>query len=375
VIVGVPKEIKTDEYRVSVVPVGVGELVRNGHEVLVEKNAGQGSGIDNADYERCGAEIVDTPDEVFARSDMIVKVKEPLPQELPLLRPGQMVFTYFHLAASRELAESVLEKSIVGIAYETIRLPDGTLPLLIPMSEIAGRMAVHEGAKCLEKQLGGMGILLAGVPGVAPANVTIIGAGVVGMNAARVAAGLLARVTVLDLSLPRLRYIEDVMPPNVNTLYSNPHNIEKSVLNADLLIGAVLVPGARAAVLVSEDLVKNMKRGAAVVDVCIDQGGCIATSRPTTHSNPTYIAHGCVHYCVTNIPGVVGGTSTYALTNATQPYVLELANTGWKAAAGEDPAIASGLNVIDGMLCNEAVARSFGMQCHDWRKLARTPQK
>lgn len=369
-IIGIPREVKKDEYRVSVIPAGVEELVRSGHKVLIEKNAGYGSAIEDEMYRRVGAQIVDSPEEIFSQADMVIKVKEPLPQEIALLRGGQVLFTYFHLAASRELTNGILDRGIVAIAYETIRLSDGSLPLLIPMSEVAGRMAVHEGAKCLERPAGGMGVLLAGIPGVAPARVTVLGGGIVGTNAAKIAAGLGALVTVLDVSLPRLRYLDDVMPPNVHTLYSNSHNIEMSVMEADLLIGCVLIAGARAPVLVPEGLIKRMKNGAAIVDVSIDQGGCLATSRPTTHSEPTFVKHGVIHYCVTNMPGAVGRTSTHGLTNATQPYATALANKGWKQAARENSAIASGINAIGGRICNPAVAESFGMDWVPWEDMA-----
>jgi alanine dehydrogenase len=366
--IGVPREIKQDEYRVSVVPAGVQELVRNGHQVLVQRDAGLGSGIDDEQYARAGASVVDSPDELYAAADLIVKVKEPLAREIPLMRAGQIVFTYFHLAADRGLTEAVLERGIVAIAYETMRLPDGELPLLTPMSEIAGRMAVHEGAKCLERPAGGMGILLAGVPGVPPAGVAIVGGGKVGANAAKVAAGLGAAVTVLDIDLHRLRYLDDVMPANVHTLYANLHTVEQAVLGADLVVGAVLVPGARTPVVIPEALVRGMKRGAAIVDVAIDQGGCVATARPTTHSSPTFVKHEVVHYCVTNMPGAVGRTSTHALTNASHLYLIDIANKGWRRAAEEDPAVAAGLNAVEGHLCCRAVAEAFDLPVVDWRE-------
>jgi alanine dehydrogenase len=340
-IVGVPREIKNNEYRVGLLPVNCEALRQAGHTVLVETHAGEGSGAFDADYRAVGARIVRS----VYRTDMIVKVKEPQPVEIRQLRPGQIVFTYFHFAADKKLFAATLRSGIVAIAYETIQLADGTLPLLTPMSEIAGRMAVHEGAKYLEEPMKGRGLLLAGVPGVAPAKVVILGGGVVGANAAKMAAGLGADVTILDISLPRLRYLDDVMPKNVNTLMSNAHNIRDQVRQADLLIGAVLRPGARAPRLVSRRLVSEMKRGAVIVDVAIDQGGCIETSRPTTHAKPTYVVSGVVHYCVTNMPGAVARTSTLALTNATFPYALEIANKGYRRAVKQNPAIAAGLNL------------------------------
>src|SRR5436309_2072565 len=347
-IVGVPKEIKNNEYRVGLLPVNCEALIHAGHTVLVEHRAGDGSGAYDADYRAVGATVLRSAKEIYRRADMLVKVKEPQPTEIKLLRPGQIVFTYFHFAADKALFEAVIDSGIVAIAYETIQLPDGSLPLLTPMSEIAGRMAVHEGAKYLEEPMMGRGLLLAGVPGVAPANVVILGGGVVGANAAKMAAGLGADVTILDISLPRLRYLDDVMPKNVNTLMSNAHNIRDQVRQADLLIGAVLRPGARATMLVSRQLVHQMKRGAVIVDVAIDQGGCIETSKPTTHARPTYVVSGVVHYCVTYMPRAVARTSTLALTNATFPYVLEIANKGYRRAAKDNPAVAAGLNLAEG---------------------------
>jgi alanine dehydrogenase len=341
-IVGVPREIKNHEYRVGLLPVHCEALIQAGHRVLVERSAGDGSGAFDADYRAVGARVVNS---AYA-AEMIVKVKEPQPSEIKLLRPGQVVFTYFHFAADKRLFHTILRSGIVAIAYETIQLPDGTLPLLTPMSEIAGRMAVHEGAKYLEEPMKGRGLLLAGVPGVAPAKVVVLGGGVVGANAAKMAAGLGADVTILDISLPRLRYLDDVMPANVTTLMSNSQNIREQVREADLLVGAVLRPGARAPILVTRRMVRQMKRGAVIVDVAIDQGGCIETSRPTTHGKPTYIVDGVVHYCVTNMPGAVARTSTLALTNATFPYVLEIARKGYRRAAHENSAIAAGLNIV-----------------------------
>jgi len=358
-IVGIPCEIKNNEYRVGLLPVHVEALCQDGHTVLVQAQAGEGSGADDAAYRAAGARIVKTAEEIYQRADLIVKVKEPQPAEVRLLRPGQVVFTYFHFAADGTLFDGVLRSGAVAIAYETIQDQDGTLPLLTPMSEIAGRMAVHEGAKHLEKPMQGRGLLLAGVPGVAPAKVVILGGGVVGANAAKMAAGLGADVTILDLNLPRLRYLDDVMPKNVKTLMSNAANIRDQVREADLLIGAVLLPGAKAPQLVSRALVRQMKRGAVIVDVAIDQGGCIATARPTTHEQPTYLVDGVVHYCVTNMPGAVAQTSTQALTNATFPYVAMIAKRGWQRAVRENPAIATGLNIANGRVFHEVLARQF----------------
>ena len=358
-VIGVPREIKNHEYRVGLLPVHAHVLREAGHRVLVQRNAGDGSGASDADYREAGATVVGSAREVYARAGMIVKVKEPQPAEFCLLRPGQIVFTYFHFAASRALVVAAVKARIVAIAYETVQSPDGSLPLLVPMSEIAGRMAVHEGAKYLEEPFKGRGLLLAGVPGVAPARVVIIGGGIVGANAAKMAAGLGADVTILDVSLPRLRYLDDVMPKNVTTLMSNAYNIRDAVRHADLLIGAVLVPGAKAPVLVSDALVRQMKRGAVILDVAIDQGGSIATSRPTTHAAPTFIKHGVVHYCVTNMPGAVARTSTSALTNATFPFVQEIAGKGWRRAAEENAAVRSGLNVVEGGIALDKIARQF----------------
>ncbi len=360
-IVGCPKEIKDHENRVALLPSGAEELVKRGHTVIVERGAGLGSGVPDEDYLKVGAEIARTHAEVFHRADMIVKVKEPLAREYALLREGQLVFTYFHFAASKPLTEAMLARKIVAIAYETIRTPDGELPLLTPMSEIAGRMAIQEGAKYLEKPMMGRGILLGGVPGVAPAQVVILGGGVVGSNAAKVAAGLGARVTILDVNLRRLRYLDDIMPPNVVTLMSNAHNIRDMVTRADLLIGAVLIEGARAPTLVSREMLKTMKPGSVIIDVAVDQGGCCETCKPTTHSKPTYMIDGVVHYCVANMPGAVGRTSTYALTNATFPYVLRIASGGEKAWE-RDPVIRGGVNLVRGRVTNKAVAETFGLK-------------
>ncbi|MDZ4689237.1 MAG: alanine dehydrogenase [Planctomycetaceae bacterium] len=360
-IVGVPKEVKQDEYRVGIIPVGVEELTRAGHRVLVELGAGLGSGITDDQYKADGAEIVATAAEVWSRADLIVKVKEPQSTEWPMMRPGQLVFTYFHFAASLELTKNVLATGVSAVAYETLRGPRGDLPCLTPMSEIAGRMSIQEGAKYLERPQLGRGILLAGVPGVAPAHITILGGGVVGKNAAKIAAGFQADVVILDISVERLRYLEDIMPPNVNTLFSDRHNIREQLRLADLVIGAVLVEGARAPRLVSASDLKYMKHGAVIIDVAVDQGGCIETTKPTTHSNPTYVVDGIVHYCVTNMPGAVGRTSTYALCNVTLPYVLKLANLGLAAACAADSGLAHAVNLHQGRVTNRAVAETFGL--------------
>ena len=361
-IVGVPKEIKTDEYRVAMIPVGVEELTRAGHRVLIQSGAGQGSGISDEQYAMHGAEILHAPEEIWRQADLVVKVKEPLPQEWPLLQPGQIVFTYFHFAADEDLTRAVLQSGITAIAYETIHDARGNLPLLTPMSEVAGRMSIQEGAKFLERPFEGRGILLGGVPGVLPANVVILGGGIVGANAAKVAAGLGANVTILDVNLDRLRYLDDVMPRNVTTLFSDRHNILYCLARADLVIGAVLIPGARAPRLVRRDDLRHMPPRAVIIDVAIDQGGCVETARPTTHSNPTYIVDDVVHYCVTNMPGAVGRTSTYALTNGTLPYVLQLAKKGLDRAIADNPGLRQGVNVRQGKVTNRAVAETFGLE-------------
>jgi alanine dehydrogenase len=361
-IVGVPKEIKTDEYRVAMIPVGVEELTRAGHKVLIQTGAGQGSGIADERYAVHGAEIV-AAEEIWQRADLIVKVKEPLPREWPAMRAGQMVFTYFHFAADEPLTMAVMKSGITAIAYETIRDGNGHLPLLTPMSEVAGRMSIQEGAKFLERPFEGRGILLGGVPGVLPANVVVLGGGIVGANAAKVAAGLGAQVAILDINLDRLRYLDDVMPKNVTTLFSDRHNILDSISRADLIIGAVLIPGARAPYLVRREDLKRLPPRSVIIDVAIDQGGCVETSKPTTHSQPTYIVDEVVHYCVTNMPGAVGRTSTYALTNVTLPYVLQLAKKGLDRAVKENHALAQGVNIQRGKVTNPAVAQTFGLEC------------
>jgi alanine dehydrogenase len=365
-IIGVPKEIKPDEYRVAVTPAGVEQLRRNGHTILVERGAGVGSGIPDEDYQAYGARVVETAQEVFEEADLICKVKEPLAQETAMIRERHVVFTYFHFAASRELTERVLQTGCVAIAYETIEDSRGRLPLLAPMSEVAGKMSIQEGAKYLEKPMEGRGILLGGIPGVEPANVLILGGGIVGSNAARVAAGLGANVVIMDIDLYRLRELAECMPANVITVYSTPDAIRRHLAEADLVIGAVLIPGARCPMLIPRDYLRLMKPGAVIVDVGVDQGGCCETIRPTTHSQPTYVVDNVVHYGVTNMPGAVGRTSTFGLTNATMPYLLKLANMGYRAACAADPGLALGVNMLRGRVTYRPVAEAFGMSYTPW---------
>ncbi len=360
-VIGVPKEIKANENRVALVPAGAEVLVGDGHQVLIEKNAGQGSGFPDEAYAAVGATICSDAKEIWAQADLIVKVKEPIEPEWPRLRSGQVVFTYFHFAASEALTRAVMDSGCVAIAYETVQLASGELPLLTPMSEVAGRLAVQEGAKYLEALYGGRGVLLGGVPGVLPADVLVIGGGVVGANAARMAAGLGANVTLLDISLERLRYLADIMPANVRLLYSNRHNLLTQLSHADLVIGAVLVPGAKAPKLVRREDLKRMKPGAVVVDVSVDQGGCIETIRPTTHQDPVYVVDGVVHYGVANMPAAVPRTSTLALTNATFPYARRLAREGWREACRSDRSLELGLNIVCGKIVYPAVAEAFGL--------------
>ncbi len=365
--VGVPKEVKADEYRVGVMPVGAELLVKAGHEVLVETQAGVGSGFTDEDYAKAGATIVAKPEEIFQAGQLIIKVKEPQPEEITLFRPGQIIFTYFHFAADQTLTQACLESEITAIAYETIKDKAGRLPCLTPMSEIAGKMSIQEGAKYLEKPMMGRGILLGGVPGVAPAHVVVLGAGIVGTNAAKVASGLGASVALMDINLERLRYLDDVMPDNVITIFSDPQTIREHLVQADLVIGAVLIPGAKAPRLVTRKHISEMKSGAVIVDVAIDQGGCIETARPTTHQKPTYVVDGVVHYCVTNMPGAVGRTSTIALCNATLPYALKIANHGFEKAAADDPGFGEGINLVGGRVTNSAVAESLHLQLQPLR--------
>jgi alanine dehydrogenase len=360
-IVGILKEIKTLENRVSMTPSGVEMMAQRKHQVLVEQDAGYGSGFSDEEYRNAGAEIVSTAAEIYERADMVMHVKEPLPVEYNLIRPDQIVFTYLHLAASEELTRTLIRTRSVNIAYETIQKSDRSLPLLTPMSEVAGRMAVQEGAKYLEMAQGGQGVLLGGVPGVEPATVVVIGGGVVGTNAAKMACGLGAKVYLLDNNLDRLRYLSDVMPPNCFLLMSSPAAVRKLVQEADAVIGAVLIPGAKAPRLITRDMLKTMKKGSVLVDVAIDQGGCFETSRPTTHDQPTYVVDGVIHYCVANMPGAVAKTSTMALTNATLPYALQIAGKGWKAAMRENPEIKAGANVVQGHVTYPGVAEAFGL--------------
>jgi alanine dehydrogenase len=359
-IVGVPKEVKDNEYRVGMVPAGVKGLAEAGHTVLVEDGAGEGSGMRNDEYVQSGGRLA-SREQVWSQAEIVVKVKEPVPQEYPLLRERQILFTYLHLAPLPELTRVLLEHKVIGIAYETIMDPDGSLPLLTPMSEVAGRMAIQIGAQYLEKSQGGRGVLLSGVPGVPPAQVVIIGGGIVGMNAAKSAHGMGAHVTVLDNNVHKLRYIDDVFLGRVATLASNSVTIAQSIRKADLLVGAVLIPGAAAPMLVTRQMVSTMKKGAVIVDVAVDQGGCIETTRPTTHSHPTFYVDGVLHYCVANMPGAVPRTSTFALTNATFPYLFELVQKGLVAAVRADPGFAAGVNVFDGRVTYRAVAQSQGI--------------
>ena len=365
VIIGVPKEIKNHEYRVGMVPGGAKLLVDAGHEVLVEKGAGLGSSIADEEYLASGVEIVDSADDVWARSEMIVKVKEPVGPEYTRMRPGQTVYTYFHLAAAPELTNVLLERKVTAVAYETIELPDGRLPLLQPMSEVAGRMSIQVGARCLERECGGAGVLLGGVPGVQRGQVVIIGGGVVGTEAAKMAMGMGAITTVLDIDMIRLGYLDDIYGARIQTMYSNPSTIEESVQRADLVVGAVLIAGARAPHLVTREMVAGMKKGSVIVDVAIDQGGCVATAKPTTHQEPTYVVDDVVHYCVTNMPGAVPRTSTFALTNQTFKWAMKLANKGFVKAVQGDPVLRLGVNTYDGYCTYEAVAEALGLAYHE----------
>ena len=360
-VIGVPKEIKNNENRVALTPAGVTELRKHGHTVYVQVNAGQDSGFEDEEYIGAGAIMLPTIEEVYAIAEMIMKVKEPIAAEYDLIKEDQLLFTYFHFASSEELTQAMLAKGAVCLAYETVERPDRSLPLLVPMSEVAGRMAIQEGAKYLEKPLKGRGILLGGVPGVKPANVLILGGGIVGTQAAKMAAGLGAHVTIMDVSLPRLRYLSDIMPPNVQTMMSNEYNIREMIKVCDLIVGAVLIPGAKAPHLITRDMLKMMRGGTVLVDVAVDQGGCIETCRPTTHEDPTFIIDGVVHYCVANMPGAVPYTSTVALTNATLPYALQLANKGWQQACRDNMDLQLGLNVVDGKVVYKGVAEAFGL--------------
>ena len=359
--IGIPKEIKNNENRVGATPAGVRELVNNGHTLYVQHTAGDGSGFSDEEYKAAGATILPTIEDVYATADMIIKVKEPIEPEYKLIRKGQVLFTYFHFASDRPLTDAMMEREAICIAYETVTDRDHRLPLLVPMSEVAGRMSIQEGARFLEAPQGGRGILLGGVPGVKPAKVLVLGAGVVGRNAALMAAGLGADVTITDISLPTLRHCAEVMPKNVKTLYSSRHNIEQELPTTDLVIGSVLVPGAKTPHLVTRDMVKLMRPGTVMVDVAVDQGGCFETTHPTTHSEPTYLVDGVVQYAVANIPGAVPYTSTLALTNATLPYAVRIANLGWKEACKKDPGLANGVNMVDGKITFKAVAEAFDL--------------
>lgn len=360
-IIGVPKEIKNNENRVALTPAGAKELVKRGHSVYVQHSAGEGSGFMDEEYEAAGASILPTIEATYAAAEMIMKVKEPIEPEYKLIKEDQLLFTYFHFASYEPLTKAMVESKSICLAYETVEKADRSLPLLVPMSEVAGRMAVQKGANYLEKPLQGKGILLGGVPGVLPAKVLILGGGIVGTQAAWMAAGLGADVTIMDVSLPRMRYLADVMPANVKTMMSNEFNVRKMITNHDLIIGAVLIPGAKAPHLITRDMLKDMQPGTVLVDVAVDQGGCIETCKPTTHQDPTFIIDDVVHYCVANMPGAVPYTSTLALTNATLPYAIQLADKGWKKAAQDNAELVPGLNIINGDIVYQAVAEAFGM--------------
>ncbi len=364
-IIGVPKEIKNNENRVGLTPAGVSAFVKAGHPVFVQATAGNGSGFADADYVAAGATVLPTIADVYAKAEMIVKVKEPIEQEYPLIKEGQLLFTYFHFASYEPLTHAMIERKATCLAYETVEKKDRSLPLLVPMSEVAGRMSIQEGAKYLEKPMGGRGILLGGVPGVKPAQVLVLGGGIVGTQAAKMAAGMAADVTIMDISIPRLRELDDILPANVKTVFSNEYNIREAIKTADLIVGAVLIPGAKAPHLITRDMLKEMRPGTVLVDVAVDQGGCIETCKPTTHENPTYEIDGIIHYCVANMPGAVPYTSTLALTNATLPYALQLANKGWKKACTDNEELRLGLNVVDGKVVYKGVADAFGLPYHE----------
>lgn len=360
-IIGVPKEIKNNENRVALTPAGAKELIKRGHQVYVQQTAGLGSGFSDEDYKAAGASLLPTIEATYQIAEMIMKVKEPIESEYSLIKPNQLLFTYFHFASYEPLTKAMVASKAICLAYETVEKSDRSLPLLVPMSEVAGRMAIQKGANYLEKPLGGRGILLGGVPGVLPAKVLILGGGIVGTQAAWMAAGLGADVIIMDVSLPKMRYLADVMPANVKTMMSNEYNIREQIKQADLIVGAVLIPGAKAPHLITKDMLKDMKKGTVLVDVAVDQGGCIETCKPTTHENPTYIIDDVVHYCVANMPGAVPYTSTLALTNATLPYAIQLADKGWKKAAQENSDLVPGLNVIQGDIVYKAVAEAFSL--------------
>ncbi len=364
-IIGVPKEIKNNENRVGLTPAGISALTKAGHKLFVQATAGIGSGFSDDEYKKAGATILKTIEDVYKKSEMIIKVKEPIKQEYSLIQQGQLLFTYFHFASHEPLTKAMLKSKAVCLAYETVEKPDRSLPLLVPMSEVAGRMSVQEGAKYLEKPMGGRGILLGGVPGVRPANVLVLGGGIVGTQAAKMASGLGADVTLMDVSLPRLRQLDDILPKNVKTIYSNEYNVREAIKNTDLIIGAVLIPGAKAPSLITRDMLKIMKPGTVMVDVAIDQGGCFETSKATTHEDPIFVIDDVIHYCVANMPGAVPYTSTLALTNATLPYALQLANKGWKKACTENEELKKGLNVVDGKVVYKGVAEAFDLKYTD----------
>ncbi len=367
-IIGVPKEIKNNENRVALTPAGAFELVRDGHKVFIQKTAGAGSGFSDTDYKKAGAKILPTIESVYKKTEMIIKVKEPIKSEYKLIKENQLLFTYFHFASHKPLTTAMIKSKSVCLAYETVELQDRSLPLLVPMSEVAGRMSIQQGAKYLEKPLKGRGILLGGVPGVPPAKVMVLGGGVVGMQAAKMAAGLGASVTIFDINLDRLRYLEDIMPANVTTMYSNEYNIRRLIKNHDLIIGAVLIPGAKAPNLITKKMLKDMRPGTVLVDVAVDQGGCFETTKPTTHKDPIYVIDDVVHYSVANMPGAVPYTSTIALTNATLPYARKLANMGWKKACKADESLKKGLNIIHGDIVYKGVSDTFKMKYHDVEK-------
>ncbi len=360
-IIGVPKEIKNNENRVGATPGGVAELVKHGHSVYIQHTAGEGSGFSDEDYTRAGGQILPDIESVYAKADMIIKVKEPIALEYPLIKKDQLLFTYFHFASGEELTHAMIKSGATCLAYETVEREDRSLPLLIPMSEVAGRMSIQEGAKYLEKPMGGRGVLLGGVPGVRPGNVLILGGGIVGTQAARMAAGLGADVTIMDISLNRLRELSDIMPANVKTVMSSHYNILEAIKEADIVVGAVLIPGAKAPHLITRDMLKFMKKGSVVVDVAVDQGGCIETCHPTTHENPTYVVDDVIHYCVANMPGAVPYTSTIALTNSTLPYAVQLANKGWEKACADNRELRLGLNVVGGEIVYKAVSEAFNL--------------
>ncbi len=360
-IIGCPKEIKNNENRVALIPGGVQALVKRGHKVYIQSTAGLGSGYTDEAYVEAGAEILPTIEDVYAKSETIVKVKEPIASEYALVREGQFLFTYFHFASSRPLTEAMIKSKSICLAYETVEAPNGSLPLLVPMSEVAGRMAIQQGANYLEKPHGGLGILLGGVPGVKSAKVMILGGGVVGVQAAKMAAGLGAQVILMDINLDRLRYLDDILPANVRTVFSSEYNIRKELSTVDLIVGAVLIPGAKAPHLITREMLGEMRDGSVVVDVAVDQGGCIETCKPTTHADPTYVVDGILHYCVANMPGAVPYTSTLALTNATFPYLLQIADKGWEKACEDNAGLKKGLNVVRGEIVYQPVAEAFGL--------------